>query len=175
MNTSSNPSDDELGEARACERGVRRSKGRPHILTGKKIRDSILTDDETIAAPAPVLWFGRATRRHRIQREVTKNRPRVGAVLNDPAPEAALKEMPHAIVSTVEALAVGGIELLQQPRQRMLGRNQQQMVVIPEQAIRNTADAKSREELFAKSSRNDFVVLIVRRRCTPSRCRGRYT
>ena len=98
---------DELGEARTCERGVRRSKGRPRVLTRKKIRGSILTDDETIAAPAPLLWFCRATRRHRIQREVTENRPRVGAVLNDPAPEAALQEMPHTIVSTVEALAVG--------------------------------------------------------------------
>ena len=80
MNTSSNPAlTNSAKRARASVASVV-PKAHPRVLTRKKIRGSILTDDETIAAPAPLLWFCRATRRHRIQREVTENRPRVGAV-----------------------------------------------------------------------------------------------
>ena len=42
----------------------------------------------------------------------------------------------------------------------MLGRYEQQVVVIPEQAIRNAADAKARKR-FGQELEERFVVLII--------------
>jgi hypothetical protein len=46
---------------------------------------------------------------------------------------------------SVEALTVGGVQLLQLPRNRMFSRNEEQVIVVRQKTVRNAADAEPHE------------------------------
>src|SRR5688500_8048651 len=100
----------------------------------KELRSGVVATREPIAAPTPVVRLVTATGGDRIEREVAQSRPRIGTILDDAGSEAPLQQMTDACVPTIEPLAVSRVELLHQARQWVGGGDEQQVVVVPEQA-----------------------------------------
>ena len=104
-----------------------------------------------MAAPSPIRRIRNISGRHGIADDVTEDAQEIHVAVNKPAVESALQHMPDTIVFAVKPLAVHGIQLLHQPRERNVMRPQEQVCVIPHEAVSDAVDVETR-----RGVRQDF-------------------
>lgn len=116
---------DELPKATTSLRAIRCAERVPRVFERKIVRTLRVTEYEAVAAPGPVLCSVSAPGGNWIECKIPEDGPCVGAVLDNPTAESSLQDVPDATMSPVEALAVGGVQLLEQQRDAMLIRNEE--------------------------------------------------
>ena len=95
-----------------------------------------------VAAPAPFRRMLHPLRHHGVHEDVVEHAAERLAVFNEHRLVAALQHVADALVPTVEPLAVAGIELLHHAGDRQGVWLQQQMHVVPKQAVPQTSHAE---------------------------------
>jgi hypothetical protein len=94
-----------------------------------------------VVTPGPRLGVRDESGADWVEREIPRDLHKVAVAIDEQALESTPEDVPHTIMSSIERLAVDAVQLSECPGDGRLGRLEEQMVVIPHQAVSVTAQA----------------------------------
>ncbi len=97
----------------------------------------------SVTTPSPVRGRCNDLGSDGIEHDVSGDLQKIRIAFHEARSETSLKQMPHAIVSTIELLSVNTVELAEGRRQVPVRCLQQEVVVVSHQAIRMNHDVES--------------------------------
>jgi hypothetical protein len=110
-------------------------------VDGQEVRRVSEAGCRSIATPPVVGWAHRDAGANGVEHDVAADVQQMLVVLDQDRPVPALEDMPTAVVPIVEMARIETVELPHRDRQVGTRRLDDQVVVVPEQAVRVTAPA----------------------------------